>query len=162
MSNDEIIRQQAKMLFDQAHHLQMKGELADAINLYKRSITIHPTAEAYTFLGWTYGMLKRFEEAIAMCHQAIAADPSFGNPYNDIGAYLIEQKQWEEAIPWLEQAIQAPRYDARQYPYMNLGRVYERLGQYQAAMACYENALAIEPLYLTARWAKQALLGKMN
>lgn len=162
MSDDEITRQQAKVLFDQAYRLQMRGELANAINLYKRSIAAHPTAEAYTFLGWTYGMLRRYEEAIQMCHQAIAADPAFGNPYNDIGAYMIEQKQWEEAIPWLEKAIQAPRYDARQYPYMNLGRVYEQLGQYRAALACYDNALAIAPLYLSARWARQALLGKMN
>ena len=162
MSDDEITRQQAKVLFDQAYRLQMKGEMADAINLYKRSIAVHPTAEAYTFLGWTYGMLKRFDEAIAMCHKAIAVDPAFGNPYNDIGAYLIEQRQWKAAIPWLEKAIAAPRYDERQYPYMNLGRVYEQLGQYQTALTCYDNALSVAPLYIPARWAKQALLAKMN
>ncbi|MEJ2747788.1 MAG: tetratricopeptide repeat protein [Anaerolineae bacterium] len=162
MDEDKITREQAQILFGQAYRLQMRGELADAINLYKRSIATHPTAEAYTFLGWTYGMLKRFEEAIDMCRQAIATDPAFGNPYNDIGAYLIEQAQWKEAIPWLEKAIAAPRYDARQYPYMNLGRVYEHLGQYQTALTCYDNALAIDPLYLTARWAKQALLAKMS
>ncbi|MCB9422597.1 MAG: tetratricopeptide repeat protein [Ardenticatenaceae bacterium] len=160
--SDETARQQAKILFDQAYRLQMRGELAHAINLYKRAINIFPTAEAYTFLGWTYGMLKRFDEAIDMCHQAIATDPTFGNPYNDIGAYLIEQKKWKEAIPWLEKAIEAPRYDARQYPYMNLGRVYEHLGQYHTALTCYDNALAIHPFYLSARWAKYALLGKMN
>ena len=162
MSDDEIMRQQAQVLFDQAYRQQMKGELADAINLYKRSIAIHPTAEAYTFLGWTYGMLRRYEEAIEMCHQAITADPSFGNPYNDIGAYLVEQEKWEEAIPWLEKAIKAPRYDARQYPYMNLGRVYEWLGRYRAALTCFDNALAVAPLYLPARWAKQSLLAKLN
>jgi Tfp pilus assembly protein PilF len=162
MSDNEIQRQQAKILFDRAYRQQMKGELASAINLYKRAIAIHPTAEAYTFLGWTYGMLKRFDEAIAMCHKAIATDPDFGNPYNDIGAYLIEQKQWQAAIPWLEKAIQAPRYEARQFAYTNLGRAYEQLGQYPTAMTCFDNALAIVPLYLPARWAKQALLGKLN
>lgn len=157
-----MLRQQAQVLFDQAYRLQMRGELANAMNLYKRSIAMYPTAEAYTFLGWTYGMLKRFDEAIEMCHKAIATDPDFGNPYNDIGAYLIEQEQWTEAIPWFEKAIKAPHYDARQFPYMNLGRVYEQLGQHQTALTCYDNALAIDPLYLSARWAKQALLGKMN
>ena len=37
--------------------MQMKGELADAILLYERSIEVHPTAEAYTFLGWSYSMI---------------------------------------------------------------------------------------------------------
>lgn len=162
MSDDDITRQQAQVLFDQAYRMQMRGEMANAINLYKRSIALHPTAEAYTFLGWTYGRLKRFDEAVAMCQRAIVVDPGFGNPYNDIGAYLIEQAQWEAAIPWLEKAIAAPRYEDRQYPYMNLGRVYEQLGQYRTALTCYDNALAIAPLYLTARWAKQAILAKMS
>lgn len=162
MNEEEIAREQARMLFDQAYRRQMNGELAKAMSLYKRSLAIHPSAEAYTFLGWTYSMLRRYDEAIAACQQAIATDPDFGNPYNDIGAYLIEQGKWKEAIPWLIKAIYAPRYEVRQYPHMNLGRVYEHSGDYQAALASYNRALEIEPLYLTARWAKQLLLGKLN
>jgi Flp pilus assembly protein TadD len=41
------------------------------------------------------------EEAIAECHRAIEIDPDFGNPYNDIGAYLIERGDLRGAIPWL-------------------------------------------------------------
>ena len=40
-------------LYRQAYQLQMQGELDLAISLYKRSLELHPTAEAYTFLGWT-------------------------------------------------------------------------------------------------------------
>lgn len=162
MNEEEIAREQAKILFEQAYQHQMRGEMADAILLYKRSIASCPTAEAFTFLGWTYGMLGRYDEAIAACQQAIETDPTFGNPYNDIGAYLIELERFEEAIPWLEKATAAPRYDARQFPYMNLGRVYEKLGEFSKALSSYDQALAIEPLYLTARWARQLLLGKMN
>src|SRR5207253_8419965 len=39
------------------------------------------------------------------CKKAIAVDPTFGNPYNDIGAYLIERGEHAQAIPWLEKAI---------------------------------------------------------
>ena len=74
----------------------------------------------------------------------------------------IEQKKWKEAIPWLKKAINAPRYENRQYPHMNLGRVYEQLGDYQAALASYNRALEIDPLYMTAHWAKHLLLGKLN
>lgn len=150
------------VLFERAYRRQMNGELADAIVLYRRSIATYPTAEAYTFLGWTYSMLNRLEEALAMCRKAIEVDPTFGNPYNDIGAYLIEMERWEEAIPWLEKATRAPRYQAPQFPYVNLGRVYEHLGRYRTALSCYDRALEIDPLYLPATWAKTALLAKMN
>ena len=162
MNEDEITRQKAMVLFERAYRRQMNGEFADAIMLYKRSIATHPTAEAYTFLGWTYSLINRPEEAIAMCRKAIAVDPTFGNPYNDIGAYLIEMGRWQEAIPWLEKATLAPRYEAPQFPYVNLGRVYEHLGRYRTALSCYDQALEIDPLYLPATWAKTALLAKMN
>lgn len=162
MNEHEIQHQQAMILFDQAQRLHMKGELSDAILLYERSIEIEPTAEAYTFLGWAYSMLDQYEKAIALCHQAIDLDPGYGNPYNDIGSYLIELDRWEDAIPWLEKATQAARYEARQYPYVNLGHVYEYLGDYRSALAYYNHALEIDPLYLPASWAKYELLGQLN
>src|SRR5690349_6449307 len=82
-------KRQAWDLFQQAYEQQMKRELEEAVNLYKKSLATHPTAEAYTFLGWTYSWTGRIDEAIDECHKAIAQDPDFGNPYNDIGAYLI-------------------------------------------------------------------------
>ena len=72
-----------------AFQAQMSGDLTAAIELYRRSIAACPTAEAHTFLGWTYSFQGRLEDAIEECQNAIAVDPSFGNPYNDIGAYLI-------------------------------------------------------------------------
>lgn len=160
--SDDIKREQAMILFEQAYKHQMQGELADAILLYRRSLELYPTAEAHTFLGWTYSMMERYEEAIAACEKAIAVDPDYGNPYNDIGAYLIELERWEEAIPWLEKATRASRYEAPQFPHMNLGRVYEHQGEYQQALAAYDRALTLDPFYRTAIWAKYEMLGRLN
>ena len=159
---DDISRQQANVLIERARRFQMKGEFAEAIRLYRRSLALQPTAEAFTYLGWTYSMMNRYQEAIDSCKLAIEVDDTFGNPYNDIGAYLIELKQWDEAIPWLEKAIFAPRYDARQYPHMNLGRVYEHLGRYKSALASYDRALEIDPYDRAAAWAKYRLVGELN
>ncbi|MGA2847071.1 MAG: tetratricopeptide repeat protein, partial [Candidatus Acidiferrales bacterium] len=75
------------------------------MELYTKSLDIFPTAEAHTFLGWTYHFQGKVDEAIAECKRAIEVDPEFGNPYNDIGSYLIALGRHDEAIPWLEQAI---------------------------------------------------------
>lgn len=162
MEDQDLMRDQALILTDRAYRHQLHGELGDAIALYRRSIATFPTAEAHTYLGWAYSMMDRYEEAIAECEKAIAIDPAFGNPYNDIGAYLIDLDRAEEAIPWLAQAVIAPRYDTPHYAYFNLGRAYQQLGQPYHAINAYDRALAGAPLYLPATWARTALLGRLN
>jgi tetratricopeptide (TPR) repeat protein len=153
----DALANRAKELFREAYDWQMRGELELAERLYLESIKLHPTAEAYTFLGWTYHFQGKVEEAIAECKKAIAVDAGFGNPYNDIGAYLIEQKRYDEAIPWLEQATRSRRYDAYHYPWFNLGRAYEAKEMYTRARQCFEKALEIEPRYQLAAEAVRKL-----
>ena len=144
-------------LYRQAYQLQMQGELDLAISLYKRSLELHPTAEAYTFLGWTYRFQGKLDQAIIECKKAIAVDPNFGNPYNDIGAYLIEKGKHDDAIPWLEEATRAKRYEAYHYPWFNLGRVYYAKDMYNKARECWAKALEIEPDYAPAKEALDKL-----
>lgn len=140
-------RRMAFEIFQKAYRMQMEGELEIAVDLYKRSLSLCPTAEAHTFLGWAYRFLGRLEEAIAECKKAIAVDPGLGNPYNDIGAYLIEQGKHADAIPWLESATQSERYESYHYPWFNLGRVYVDQEMYSKAIECFQHALDIEPEY---------------
>ena len=143
-------RQAAAEYFQKAYELQMAGEFQQALELYTRSIETFPTAEAYTFRGWTYSFLGDYGRAISECLEAIRVDPEFGNPYNDIGAYLIEQDKWDEAIPWFQKAMKAPRYEARSYPHFNLGRVYEHKHNWQKAKECYAQAYALDKRYVAA------------
>ena len=83
---DDARRAEALELFHLAYEHQMRGELEEAIELYKKSLEVCPTAESHTFLGWTYSFQGRWEDAIQECLLAIEVDPTFGNPYNDIGA----------------------------------------------------------------------------
>ena len=103
MSNAEDLKR-ATELWQEAYRQQMQGDLDRAIDLYQQSIAVHPTAEAHTFLGWTLSFRGRLDEATAECLRAIEVDPEFGNPYNDIGVYLMHQERLDEAIQWLEKA----------------------------------------------------------
>jgi tetratricopeptide (TPR) repeat protein len=159
---EEAAKTEALHLFQAAYEAQMRGELDAALELYKQSIAAYPTAEAHTFLGWTYSFLKQTDEAIEECHRAIAVDPDFGNPYNDIGAYLIEKGDLPAAIPWLKRAQQAPRYEAYFYPHFNLGRIYETQHRYFEALDEYQMALDLNPQYALAARALRRLQSKLN
>ncbi len=161
---DELIaaRTRAEELWKQAYACQMKGQLADAILLYQASVETYATAEAHTYLGWTYSFLNRYEDAILECLKAIEIDPGFGNPYNDIGVYYLETDRPREAIKWLLEATTAPRYESPHYPWCNLGRVYEKIGPWTEAVRCYRTTLEIEPDYPPAREALKVLIARMN
>lgn len=152
----------AEFYFKEGYRFQMNGDLEGAIGAYIRSIEMYPTAEAHTFLGWAYSFQGRIDEAIKECETAIQIDPDFGNPYNDIGVYLIEKGEYDEAVPWLQKAMEAKRYEPRHYPHMNMGRVLVRKGQYQEAIRELKKALAIEPNYPAARIELHKLLGMLN
>lgn len=152
----------ALRLFQEAYAHQMSGELAEAASLYRRSIGLFPTAEAHTFLAWTYSFQGRLDEAISECQRAIEVDPEFGNPYNDIGAYLIEQEKHDEAIPWLERALRAARYESYHFPWFNLGRAHAAGECYGRAMECFREALAIAPGYRPAIDAMRSVRLKIH
>lgn len=156
-------QEEAREYFRRAYELQMRGELEGAIAYYKRSIELYPTAEAHTFLGWTYSFTNRYDEAIEECQKAIAIDPEFGNPWNDIGVYLIEKDEAHKATPYLMRAIQAKRYESRCFPWANLARIWERAGCRFKAVECYRRALGESPDYAVAQAALRGLeAGLMN
>ena len=152
----------AQELFQQAYELQMAKQYEQAISLYKQSIEVYPTAEAHTFLGWTYSFQERLDEAIEECHRAIEVDPDFGNPYNDIGVYLMQKGGFDEALPWLEKAKQATRYEPRHFPYLNSGRIYMARGEWFKALKEFEQAVKIMPNDPVARQALAELRGRLN
>ena len=132
-------------LIQRAMNLQMAGDLEESIRLYRESIAVCPTADAHTYLGWAYSFQGRIDDAIAECEIAIKLDPEFGNPYNDIGVYLMQQQRLDEAIPWLEKAKLAKRYEPRHFPYLNLGRVYVTKGMINKALEEFRGVLQINP-----------------
>ena len=142
--------EKAVALWRQGYALHLMGAFEDAIDLYGRSIRIRPTAEAHTFLGWSLSYVGRTEEAVAECKKAIPLDPDFGNPYNDIGVYLIDLGRLDEAIPWLEKAMRAKRYCCYQFPHYNLGRILLAKERLEDAERAFERALDYAPGYTPA------------
>ncbi len=157
-----FLKQRALALWSEAQRFQSEGRLDKAIDLYTKSIGIYPTAEGYTFRGWAYSFQKRLHEAIEECKKAIEIDPSFGNAYNDIGTYLMALGELDAAVEWFEKAKVATRYEARHYPYMNLGRLFAFRGMLLKAIAEFEAALMLCPGEPTCLASLNELKGNLH
>jgi len=141
MKPKDFKERRALQLWEEGQAYHLTGDIERALDLYDQSLAVYPTAEAHTFRGWALSGQGRLDEAIAECLSAIDVDPSMGNPYNDIGSYLMTLEREDEAIVWLERAKEAQRYEARHFPCMNLGRIYATKGWSLRAIHEFEEAL---------------------
>jgi len=153
---------EARQLFQEGYEAQQNQNYEVAIELYKRSIETYPTAEAHTFLGWVYSFQSRYDEAIAECLEAIRVDETLGNPYNDIGSYLLAKGDSYGCVRWFKRALFAPRYDSYAFPHFNLGRVYETRRKYLHAARHYGLALQQQPNFAEAASALRRVQGLLN
>ncbi|HMS64715.1 MAG TPA: tetratricopeptide repeat protein [Ignavibacteria bacterium] len=154
--------EKSKEYLNKAYQFQMKGQFEEAILNYKLSLDHYPSAEAHTFLGWTYSFLGDLDKAIEECKKAISVDPEYGNPYNDIGSYLIQQGKHDEALTWLDLAINARNYDNHHFAHLNIGRVLEFKGLWFEALDEYKTALGLSPDYLLAKQCINKIQGLLN
>jgi len=93
----------------------------------------------------------RLEDAEAAYREAIALDPTFTLPHNNLGILLAMQGKNEEAAKHFAQALRAdPRDAATHY---NLGALLAKTGRTAEATAHFEEALRIDPGYASARRA---------
>ena len=138
-------RRDALVLCREGTRRLVSGDVSGALQLYRESLQLFPTAEAYTHRGWAYSREGRLNDAIVECRMAIATDPRLGNAYNDLGAYLAALGYSDEAISWFEKAKTADRYLPRHFPFRNLGRLYARRGHLDLAAAEFEQVLQHRP-----------------
>ncbi|MHB8579397.1 MAG: tetratricopeptide repeat protein [Ignavibacteriaceae bacterium] len=144
MATDKNITLAAEY-FNKAVKSQVKGKIETAIENYRTSIEIFPTAETHVFLGVAYSLRGYFEEAISECKVAIDLKPDFGMPYNNIGSYLISLGKNDEAISWLEKALTFKDCILNHQAYFNLGKIYEKKWDLIKALRFYNRALDFYP-----------------
>lgn len=142
---DEFTARRTQKLLQVGLDYVAAGEIGKGRDSFKASAEIVASAEALTYWGWMEHHLGHTELAIDLCKRAINHDPEFGNPYNDIGSYLVSQGKLDEAIPWLERATVATRYEPRQFPHINLGRIYLAKGMPLRALSELKKAQSLSP-----------------
>ena len=132
-------------LIDQCKESIACKDYEDAYQYIKRANELYKTAESLTLLGWTHSFLGEIEEAKECCLDAITLDPDYGNAYNDLGSYLFSEKKYNQAIHWLEKAKVAVKYANREFPYLNLGKIYILQKEFEKAKTEFLMAKSLAP-----------------
>lgn len=141
----ELNGYRAKALIDAGLDEVYAGNLELALSHFRASIEAKESAEAHTYCGWMLNSLGDSDQAIKECQRAIDIDPDLGNPYNDIGSYLLQKGQLNDAVRWFYKALDAPKYEARQWPHVNLGKLYLSKRLFKKALYHFHQALELDP-----------------
>lgn len=160
--DDEYRRDLASDYLKKAYVCQQEGDIITAITFYKKALSFNPTALTYSFIGWAYSFLGDYNNAIAYCEEGIKLDPEVGNNWNDIGAYLIQQKKLEDAQPYIEMAKTCSKYTTPHFPFYNQGKIYELKGWWMEAVTEYKKCLDLCPDYEQGRYAYYRMVSLLN
>lgn len=92
------------------------GDLDAALNSFKQAVEINPGSAGAQFeLGWTYLIsLGNYNKAEEHLSRAIKADPQFGRAFGALAITYWQHRNYEDAIPNFERAIQLESTVARQ------------------------------------------------
>ena len=125
-----------------------ENRFEEAVSAFKRCLQLDPkNVKAQDNLGLSYAGMGRNEEALAAYRTAIdwqkdAPAKEFG-PYLDLGTLLVETNKSQEAIPYLQEALQLNGNDPKIHN--QLGKAYLHANELVKAQAELERAVALAP-----------------
>jgi tetratricopeptide (TPR) repeat protein len=125
-----------------------ENRFAAAVDAFVQCLKLSPgNVKAEDNLGLAYAGLGRNEEATAAYQQAMAwqsqATLKNPGPYIDLGSLLLDENRPEEAVPYLQEAVEiAPR---ESQGHELLGKAYTRLDKLREAQTELEKAVELSP-----------------
>ena len=103
-------------------------------------------ADANAALALVFQAQAELELADGYFHKALAARPADPRLLNNYGSFLFEQKRYEQAARYFQQASADTLYPERSRVFENLGVASMRLGQRENARQHLEKALHLNAL----------------
>lgn len=123
---------------------------------FRRALTInHRSSVLRCYLGMALHKLKRNHEALEMLGQAIAADPRNPLAKFERAAVLMAEERYRDALAELHALKDiAPREASVLF---HMGKIYKKLDMLDEAMACFANALDLQPPSADTNLIKSAI-----
>ena len=129
----------------------------EAIDEYRTALSLRPGwAEVHFNLGRAWQDLKDPRQAEAEYRKAMECKPRSVEAANNLGLVLRELERYQEAEKVLRDATEWDPGVARTWN--NLGGAIADQDRYEEAIVAYQKALAIDPIYVDARWNESMAL----
>ena len=156
--------QQSEMLYSKGLVPFHAEQYAEALALFEQAVQADPDdVYALYYRGVTRGRLGDLDRAIEDLRAAVERKPDLREALLELGVALVDADRGAEAIPWLEQAQQAPELDAQASFFLGIAQL--RAGEEERADPNFERAAKLDPTltsaalyyrgvaaYQTARW----------
>jgi Flp pilus assembly protein TadD len=131
-------------LYDLAHRLQQKGDVAQAIEAYRMAADVNPQ-HASTWYDWGYLLQQQGDERGARdkYRMTLRFAPRHAFAHYNLGYILQKHGDYTQAIQHYRAAIAAdPHF---YWSWYNLGYIRQKQGQYRAALADYRKSIEVDP-----------------
>ncbi len=106
------------------------GDNSRALSYLTKAYNLNPTnPDILNALGIVNAAIGNIDKAEEIFKKAIEYAPDKGEPYTNLGALLAQSKRYDEAISFLEKAINISSYYEKEKAYYNLALVYKKIGE---------------------------------
>jgi len=126
--------------------LERRGDYAEAEKYFRQCLELAPNfAEAMNYLGYMWAERgKNLDEAKKLIEKAVALEPQNAAYLDSLGWVLFKQHQPQEALDWLQKAVQqAEQPDPTLYDH--LGDIYAELKAFDKAREAWRKSVQLEP-----------------
>ncbi len=141
------------LTFFLAHSLELEGEAASALELFRQALTQHPDereiASIHVHIASCLKDLGEFDQALDALAMAEKYNNELKEIYNLRGFCYYQLKRHEDAIAAFERALEIDPGSA--IDYANIGSNLRELGLKQEAIRLYRMALELDPDIAFAR-----------
>ena len=135
------------------------GDLGQALKYLSMAEKRQPNAAVIQYdLGLAYSERGLKLEAFNHLKKALALKPDYAEAENALGRYYAEQGQLDQAQWCFEKALANPFYTTPQLALYNLGLIYEKKGDSEAALKQYQEAVRLKRDYAPAYYRIGQLL----
>ena len=139
----------AEVYYNMGIALQDHGNLQEAIDAYKKTLSIKPDyAQAHNNIGNVLLEQRKFKESIEAYKKALTLNPNYAQAQLNMGNAQKGQRNFQEAIEAYNNAIIIKPDCAEAY--FNIGIVLQEQEKLEKASEAYKNALSHKPDYAQA------------